>query len=213
MSGTKEADLTTAVLLYAVRCLAEGDQHALRAMNFGAKEVEALHALDLTDLYRVQRLQAHCLQVQLDRDVYWPLMAYLRRERASATLQRTLIQADAPFEMMQRLFGLSSRDYTRLRRLFGVPPAVGRPPEPDQDLSHKIWAAVPAQVRAQMPGELSGEDYLEIAEKSGASLRAVWQLTQRWTRDGELPMEGRPQTAANPVTAVCDGARIAKRSA
>ena len=213
MSVTKEADLTTAVLLYAVRCLAEGDQHALRAMNFGAKEVEALHALDLTDLYRVQRLRAHCLQVQLDRDVYWPLMAYLRRDRASATLQRTLIQADAPFEMMQRLFGLSSRDYTRLRRLFGVPPAVGRPPEPDQDLSHKVWVAMPAQVRAHMPGELSGEDYLEIAEKSGASLRAVWQLTQRWTRDGELPTEGRPQTATNPVTAVCDGARIAKRGA
>ena len=33
MSSNKEADLTTAVLLYAMRCLAEGDQQALRAMN------------------------------------------------------------------------------------------------------------------------------------------------------------------------------------
>ena len=49
MSATKEAELTTAVLLYAVRCLAEGDQHALRAMNFGAKEVEALHE-DIGDI-------------------------------------------------------------------------------------------------------------------------------------------------------------------
>jgi len=81
VSATKEAELTTAVLLYAVRCLAEGDQHALRAMSFGAKEVEALHTLELTDLYRVHRLQARCLSIQLDRDVFWQLIAYLRRER------------------------------------------------------------------------------------------------------------------------------------
>ncbi len=201
MSGTKEAELTTAVLLYAVRCLAEGDQHALRAMNFGAKEVEALHTLDLADLYRVHRLHAHCLSIQLDRDVYWPLMAYLRREREAAALQRTLVQTDAPFEMMQRLFGLSSRDYTRLRRLFGVPPAVGRPPEPDQDLSHRIWAVVKAHELGEGAGPFSGEDYLAIADKSGAPLRAVWQLTQRWVRDGDLPAERRPARSINTGTA------------
>jgi hypothetical protein len=201
MSATKEAELTTAVLLYAVRCLAEGDQHALRAMNFGAKEVEALHALDLADIYRVHRLHAHCLSIQLDRDVFWPLIAYLRRERDAARLQRTLIQTDAPFEMLQRLFGLSSRDYTRLRRLFGVPPAVGRPPEPDQDLSHKIWAVVKERDLREGAGEFSGEDYLEIADKSGAPLRAVWQLTQRWTRDGDLPAGGRHASSVNTGTA------------
>ena len=42
MEGTKESDLVTAVLFYAMRCLAEGDQAALRNMNFGIKEIEAL---------------------------------------------------------------------------------------------------------------------------------------------------------------------------
>jgi hypothetical protein len=42
-------------------------------------------------------------------------MAHLRREREAEGLQKTLIEADAPFELMQRLFGLSSREYTRLR--------------------------------------------------------------------------------------------------
>ena len=211
MSVTKEAELTTAVLLYAVRCLAEGDQHALRAMNFGAKEVEALHALDLTDLYRVQRLQAHCLQVQLDRDVYWPLMAYLRRERASATLQRTLIQADAPFEMMQRLFGLSSRDYTRLRRLFGVPPAVGRPPEPDQDLSHKslgrnAGTSPGADARRALRRGLFGDR----REKRRIPARRV-AAHPALDPGGGVVRRRRPPNCGNPLTAVFDGARIAKR--
>ena len=52
MSSNKEADLTTAVLLYAMRCLAEGDQQALRAMNFGPKELDALKEMNLADLYR-----------------------------------------------------------------------------------------------------------------------------------------------------------------
>ena len=48
MIGTKEADLVTAVLLYAMRCLAEGDQYALRGMRFGPQEVEALFCGGIT---------------------------------------------------------------------------------------------------------------------------------------------------------------------
>ena len=61
MEGTKEADLVTAVLMYAMRCLAEGDQAALRNMNFGVKEIEALREMRIADLYRVESLRAHCL--------------------------------------------------------------------------------------------------------------------------------------------------------
>ena len=50
MPANKETDLITAVLLYALRCLAEGDQLTLRAMNFGAKELDALKDMNLADL-------------------------------------------------------------------------------------------------------------------------------------------------------------------
>ena len=57
MQGTKEADLVVAVLLYAIRCLAEGDQAALRSMRFGPKEIEALREARRTgDEDLVQRI-------------------------------------------------------------------------------------------------------------------------------------------------------------
>ena len=59
MTQSKEAELTTAVVLYAVRCLAEGDQMALRTMKFGPKELAALRELSLADLYRIEALQTH----------------------------------------------------------------------------------------------------------------------------------------------------------
>ena len=100
MQGTKESDLVTAILMYALRCLAEGDQIALRNMNFGPREIEALRAMTLADLYRVESLRAHCLNIALNREVYWPMMDHLRQQRETEETEQVLIAADAPLEMM-----------------------------------------------------------------------------------------------------------------
>ncbi len=59
MERTKEADLVTAVLIYAMRCLAEGDHAALRDLHFGVKEIEALREMQVADLYRIGTLRTH----------------------------------------------------------------------------------------------------------------------------------------------------------
>lgn len=69
----------------------------------------ALRELNLADLYRAGSLQAHCLAIRLNRAVYWPMLTHLRQQRESETVQRDLIQADAPLEMMRSLFGVGSR--------------------------------------------------------------------------------------------------------
>lgn len=186
MIGTKEADLVTATLLYAMRCLAEGDQHALRAMRFGPREIEALRELKLADLYRVGELQAHCLRIALDREVFWPMIANLRATRQAEELQRDLIQADAPLEMMRSLFGVGSREYTRLRRILAVEPAVGRPPEPDEATSHRLWHVLSTRIESAADEGLKPEEYLVIQQESGASMRAIWNQVQRWLEYGDI---------------------------
>lgn len=186
MISSKEGDLVTAVLLYAMRCLAEGDQHALRAMQFGPQEIEVLRELSLADLYRVGALQAHCLSIALDRGVFWPVIANLRATRENEELLRDLIHADAPLEMMRNLFGVSSREYTRLRRMLAVKPAVGRPPEPDEATSHRLWRAVSARLAAATDDELTPGEYLAVQQESGASMRTIWSLVQRWLEYGDV---------------------------
>jgi len=191
VSATKETELVTAVLVYAIRCLAESDHHALRAMNFGPREVDALQEMNLADLYRVGSLQAHCLTVELNRDVFWPMLEHLQRKRASEETERKLVAADAPLEMMSTLFGVGSREYTRLRRLLGIAPSVGRPPEPDEEAATRIWEAWARRVQESGPTLLPAEEYLAIHGETGASLRAVWQLTQRWAEYGDLSLARR----------------------
>ena len=186
MEGTKESDLITAVLMYAMRCLAEGDQTALRNMNFGVKEIEALREMRVADLYRVKSLRAHCLEIALNRQVYWPMIEHLSEQRALEDTIQTLISADAPQEMMQVLFGLNQRDYTRLRRTLLVDPAIGRPPELDEASSHRLWEVWSARVDDEESGLLIPEQYLEIHSETGLSMRAIWTLTQRWAQYGNL---------------------------
>ena len=186
MEGTKESDLITAVLMYAMRCLAEGDQTALRNMNFGVKEIEALREMRVADLYRVKSLRAHCLEIVLNRQVYWPMIEHLSEQRALEDTIQTLISADAPQEMMQVLFGLNQRDYTRLRRTLLVDPAIGRPPELDEASSHRLWEVWSARVDDEESGLLIPEQYLEIHSETGLSMRAIWTLTQRWAQYGNL---------------------------
>ncbi len=186
MEGTKEADLVSAVLMYAIRCLAEEDQAALRDMKFGPKEIEALREMRLADLYRIESLRTHCLEIGLNRQVYWPMIEHLREQRESEETLRTLIAADAPHEMVQVLYGLNARDYTRLRRILSVAPSVGRPVEPDEATSHRLWAAWSGRVDGEATGLLTPEAYLELQQETQAPLRAIWNLTQRWAQYGNL---------------------------
>ncbi|RMD64158.1 MAG: DUF2857 family protein, partial [Alphaproteobacteria bacterium] len=101
-------------------------------------------------------------------------------------LQRDLIQADAPLEMMRSLFGVGSREYTRLRRMLAVEPAVGRPPEPDEETGHRLWRALSARLESAGEEALDPKEYLAVQQESGASMRAVWNLVQRWLEYGDV---------------------------
>jgi hypothetical protein len=180
MIVNKEAELTSAVMLYAIRCLVEGDQAALREMNFGPREVQALREMNLSDLCYVETLRTHCLSVALDREVYWPLLSQLRQRRESEELQQALISADAPLEMMQTFFGMSGREYARLRRMLVVNSATGRPPEASEEQTQTIWDAWQARREQLQDGLLPPEEYLSIHQDSGIPLRTIWGETRRW---------------------------------
>ena len=195
MEGTKEADLVAAVLMYAIRCLAEGDQAALRNMKFGPSEIEALREMSLADLYRIESLRAHCLEIGLNRQVYWPMIDRLREQRESEETLRSLVAADAPYEMVQVLYGLNARHYTRLRRILSVAPSVGRPSEPDETSSHRLWDAWACRVEGEETGLLTPEVYLELQRETEVPLRAIWSLTQRWAQYGNLTGQNEEDTA------------------
>jgi hypothetical protein len=180
MSGTKEAELTSAVLMYALRCLQEGDQSALREMNFGPNEVKALRDMSMGDFCHLESLRAHCLSVALNRDAYWPMMSQLKSRRDSETLQHELISADASLDMMQTFFGMSGREYAKLRKTLMVKVTTGRPLEPDDDEIERLWTAWKEREEQVHDGLLPPGEYLGMHAETGVAIRAIWRQTRTW---------------------------------
>ena len=117
------------------------------------------------------------------------MIDHLQQQRQSEEWQQTLIAADAPLEMLQTLFGVGAREYTRLRRVLTVEPSVGRPLEPDEATSHRLWTAWKSQAGSEDAEVLSPETYLELHHETNIPMRAVWNLTQRWAQFGDLTGE------------------------
>jgi len=187
MMSNKESELTTAIMQYAIRCLSEGDQAALRNMNFGPREVEALREMNLGDMCHIETLRAHCLNITLNREAYWPMVAHMRNRREAGDLQKELIRSDAAQDMMQYFYGMGSREYVRLRRMLVVESISGRPPEPSEAETQVLWAAWKQHIEGREEILLRPEDYLALHEETGIALRAIWSQTRRWTDYGKLP--------------------------
>ncbi len=197
MTRTKEADLVSALYLYASRCWAEGDLPALRAMGFGREEVDALLSLTLPDIQRLCSVHGHPLKVELDTGTFRLIVEHLCRERRKEETLRALIAADAPLPMMEALYGLNGKEYTGWRKLLAMPPSAGRPPDADEDASHRAWHAWRAMLGDRDPDEVEPSELLALHEQTGVPMRSLWNLLQRWSTRGG-PGDGGPDPAEAP---------------
>lgn len=181
--SSKESELVTAITLFAARCIAEGDLRVLRELGIGAQEAEAIRDLTIVDLQRLSRkLKGHFIRgVSIDNESFWMLLQDIERERKQQIMENALIEADAPMDMMHTMFQMDPHEYAARRRLANLPPAVGRPPEPDEEASRAIWKAW-KDLADEERGELDPDAYLAIHKETGASMRAIWGLITRWSK-------------------------------
>ena len=174
----KTGDLVVALLVYTMRFIEEGETEVVMRMGFGPAEVAELSALKLAEVQRIGQLRTRWVDIKLDRKAFAAAIRRIRMDRDSGDWEHVLIRADAPFEMMRRLFGTSNREYTKKRHLFAVS-SVGRPAEPDQETLVKLWRLLRARMKQSPNGSLTPHDYVEISEESGATLRAVWRQAKQ----------------------------------
>ena len=175
----KTGDLVVAILVYVMRCIEDGDVEVLTKMGFGAAEIAELSELKFADVQRIGRLRSHCLDIKLDKQAFATMIRRIRMDRNHGEWEHVLIRADAPFDMMQRLFGTSNRDYTKKRHLFAVSSTAGSTKPTDDEMAIRLWHLLTDRIRRSDDGQLTPHDYLLICEESGASLRTVWREARR----------------------------------
>ena len=178
----KAGDFVLAVVIYAMRCIEDGETEVLTRMGFGPAEVESLAGLRFGDLKRIERLRSHCVEIRVDREAFAEMIRCIRGDGVSVEWEHALIRADAPFDMMRRLFGTTSRAYSKLRQLFGVA-SVGRPREPSETQAAVIWRMIDRRRHESSRETLHPADYLAISRECAAPMRIVWRVSERVARD------------------------------
>ena len=186
MVKSKEADLVAATLLYIARCVGEGDRAALAALDVSATEAEAVTNLTVADLQLVDSLHGHCLDIRFNRTAFWPLLSRIQRGREREMEIDQLIAADAPLDMMSNLYGLTARDFSHKRKRLKKDSVGGRPLLPDKRAENALFEQWREVVRGKGTEELDGSDYIELSGATGLSLKAIWQLTQKWCSYGPI---------------------------
>ena len=174
----KAGDFVAALLLYAMRCIEDGETETLHRMGFGPAEVEELATLRLADVNRIERLKSH-LDIKVDGEAFAKMIRLIRTERLAAEWERELIRADAPFEMLRRLFGTSNREYVKFRRFYGLGSSVGRPREPTEAEQRRLWRKLATRIEHADGDVLSPAEYMAISRECGMPLRIVWRQSQR----------------------------------
>ena len=173
-------ELVKAVLLYCADRLAQGDIQSLLDLGLKDSDLRELAALKLVDLAQGDRFNGcFCVEVKLDVAAFRAMLHHTRAMLASEGHERALILADAPFAMMNSLFGICTRDFTRMRSQLQVVSSPGRPPGPDEATVAKLWHAIRQRVNGlNGDSSLRPQDYLDIADECEASMRHVWRVAQ-----------------------------------
>lgn len=183
MSRNGLVELTAAVLRYAALCIANGDEDALRELRLDPAQVREIGALTLDELANLETVRTHCFEVRLDPQRFRILMGRLVRARQAQELRLALIEADAPRLMMQALFGMQERDYSRIRRRAGVTTGAGRPASFDEQTEHRLWRAVDDSLSDNPQRPLEPDQYLRVHHQHGVSMRSLWAYTHRWAQE------------------------------
>ena len=182
MPDSKEGALARAVLDYAKECLLGRDLDRLALLGLRPEDVDGLTALPLAALDRLAQLCRHGIRIEVNGGDLRRGIDALKQSLCDDTLQRNLIRADAPRKMMRALFGMSPREFRKIRLELGVTAGVGRPGVLDEKAEMDLWNATASYRRRG--SALSAEEYLELWKETRIPLRSVWpyvqQLTEAW---------------------------------
>ncbi len=148
-------------------------------MGFGRREIEVLLSVNLADIHRLGGLTGHPLSIALDRRAFALMVDHLKHERENEETIRQLIQQDAPHPMLETLFGMSVAEYAGWRQALQIRSPVGRPPVPDRETTHKVWAEWRRVLGDRGSDSITAREYAELGLACDVSLRLVWPVIQR----------------------------------
>src|ERR1044071_2083223 len=105
---------------YILNMAVSGDSNALREFGFLPEDIPQVMSLSVREALYMEEHLALYMQVIVDREIFWQVMAMARAHSQSETLEEDLIRHGAPASLMRELCGLSAADTAQKRTMYQV---------------------------------------------------------------------------------------------
>ena len=94
----------------------------------------------------------------------------LEDKQEAHELENTYLLLGAPRTLMRRLFGMHASEFTRRREILNLKGiSMGRPPQCDEAMEHKVWMLWQSHEELDIRHRL-----ITIAEEANLDLHMVW---------------------------------------
>ena len=154
----------------------DGDQNAVARAGITTDNARRLMNLHAPELLALIQANASFIQFKIDNAVLNLLLQEIDRSRSRHQTANTLIESDAPLDMIRHFYPhIQRHQYGLQRRLSGLNTAPqGRTRSPDEELEMEISIAWFHQVKDQ--DNPTPEDYLNVHHTSQAPIRQIWAM-------------------------------------
>lgn len=180
-----DGGLSFHILRHCLKKILAEDIDALLAMGFSFEELRLMETLSFKDLDHLSRLGPGFLRITLDPGGLAIALRHIQQETEIEAMQDEMLRRRAPFPMMQALFGMNSQQYANRRKLLGMSGVgVGRPTNPSDDESARVWHAW-----RQYQALPERQRYLTVSRTTQVTLNTIWTLVNDWKATTGCPVK------------------------
>ena len=173
------------VALLVLTRLLQGDRDMLMMLGLCEADVYPLRALPSESLSRLLSRVAggELIEIRLHREALQRFLQYLQTDSRSEREIRSMIEAEASHPFMQHFYGMCYADYHHYRQQAGLLRPAGRPTTPTAVVIAEIECLLHKLDLLAQPAAVGPFDLLAIHQLTGYSLREVWWVYEKLTRD------------------------------
>jgi len=141
-----------------------------KANNLPDKLIAILAELNLPQQKWLIHRAGRYLTLQLDPLALERQIKELEDKKEVHELENTYLLLGAPRTLMRRLFGMHASEFTRRREILNLKGiSMGRPPQCDEAMEHKVWMLWQSHEELDIRHRL-----ITIAEEANLDLHMVW---------------------------------------
>ena len=141
-----------------------------KANNLPDKLIAILSELNLPQQKWLIHRADRYLTLQLDSSALERQLKELENKQEVHELENTCLLLGAPRTLMRRLFGMHASEFTRRREILNLKGnSMGRPPQCDEAMEHKVWLLWQSHEELDIRHR-----FITTAEEADLDLHMVW---------------------------------------